>query len=87
MNVSNAQTFESVDITFDKNIKTIFQNNCTECHPGIINYATAFTQKDKILKKITSPINKQMPPPYVSPRLSKSEVELIREWIRTGAQK
>ena len=66
-------------ITFTNNILPILQSNCVSCHPGIVNYNIAFAQKDKILKKVTTKINKQMPPRYVSPRLTKGEVELIKK--------
>jgi hypothetical protein len=79
--------FTDETITFTQNIRPILQSNCTSCHPGIVNYSVAFQQKDKILKKVTSKIDKQMPPQYISPRLTTGEVELIKQWVKTGAKK
>lgn len=82
---AKAETFKVDPITFQKNILPIFQTNCSGCHPGIVNYSVAFKQKDKILTKVTS-IHKQMPPLYVSPRLSKGEIELIKAWVKNGGK-
>jgi mono/diheme cytochrome c family protein len=83
--VNANNVYDSEQVTFNKNIRPIFQTNCSSCHPGIVNYSIAFEQKNKIFKKVTN-LNKQMPPPYISPRLSKGEVELIKQWVKGGAK-
>lgn len=85
LNVYAADDYSS-EVTFNKDVKQIFTNNCTQCHPGISNYQVAYAQREKILKKVTARYDKQMPPKYTSVKLSTAEVNLIKEWIKTGAK-
>ena len=71
-------------VTFEKNIRPIFQSHCISCHPGSVNYSVAYKQRDKIFKKVVR--LREMPPKYAT-RPNENEIELIRKWIENGAKR
>lgn len=89
-------------ILYDKHIRPIFTQHCTSCHGGVkqagdlsfvyqdqvANVVEAGSAEDSYLfERIIDPDDEsRMPPPDHGPRLSGSEVELIRRWIEQGAQ-
>lgn len=78
-------TANSNEITYNQNVKPIFQKYCLECHPGTLQYETAVKYKDKILVKLVK--LRQMPPKYVGTRPTDAEIELIKQWILNGTKK
>lgn len=72
-------------VTFDKDIKPIFQKYCASCHFGSLNYDASYKNRNKILRKFVR--SRQMPPKYVSERPNKAEILLVKQWIETGAKK
>lgn len=73
------------DVTFEKDIKPIFQRYCVKCHVGATKYEVAFGLKHKILEKLIN--RKEMPPIYEGNRPTQEEIDLVKEWLDNGARK
>lgn len=67
--------------TFESDVKPIFAKHCTGCHPGIIEYETAFDNKEGILSKI----NQAAMPPKYKFKLTDYEKNTIIDWVEGGA--
>jgi len=74
----------SQKLSFDKDVKTILQKNCLECHVGSTDYSTAKKNQAAIYYRVV--VEKDMPPVYASSKLTDAERELIGSWIMQGVK-
>lgn len=75
--------------TYTKDIKPIFKRACSACHNqstparNWMSYKTAFSKRNAILNRTT--VKKDMPPSYWPEKLSKEDLDLIKNWVSSGA--
>src|SRR5215510_3931640 len=90
---------KKTEVTFNKDVASIFFNNCVQCHrPGEIAPMSLMTYKDarpwarSIKEKVATRV---MPPWHADPhfgefendrRLSQSDIETITAWVDQGAK-
>jgi uncharacterized membrane protein len=91
MFISGTCFADSVVLSYNKHVKTIFRKNCGECHngktsglPNWLDYKTVYNNRSLIRDKLTE---KQMPPSSVGPfGMNEHERLILVKWIDTGAK-
>lgn len=79
-------------ITYSQHIRPIMENRCFRCHsnnqdaihsvPNLTTYESAYANRYKILEKVVT--REEMPPRIP---MFDEERELIKKWVKSGAQK
>ena len=76
--VANAS---DIPVTYEYNIKPIYDKRCMSCHINNITYDKAYDHRYKILLKFIDQYNIKE---YNSP--TKDEVKTIINWVQSGAK-
>ncbi len=73
-------------LTYNKDIRPIFEKNCTFCHsmdsglPNWMDYKVAFEKRNRLMGRVV--VKKDMP---MCSQVSDEDRELIRSWLESGA--
>lgn len=85
-NSKNQMTTTDFAVTYNRDIKPIFERTCSACHnegsaiPNWNNYDVSFAKKDRLLDRVV--IKKDMP---LGVPMSDEERALVGEWLKLGA--
>ncbi len=78
---------DSSTLTYEKDIKPIFKQRCTQCHndystlPNWMNYDIAFAKRAQIRERVW--VTRTMPIGFITEEERKS----IKDWIDQGAKR
>jgi len=85
-------SYQPTELTWDKEIKTIFVNSCYECHglsktSGDLNFMSNLVVRDNIWKIYKMVVLKEAMPPKNKLGISLSQFDRLRinNWIRGNA--
>ena len=95
-----SQDANADQISFNRDIRPIFSENCFECHgPGVRNPSASLrllkpgeaiqrgnSEASRLMQRVqAAEPSKRMPPPRTGKRLSGAQIELLKRWIDVGA--